>query len=169
MVKSPRIDTGVLLAAGLELMKQHGKPLTKKPRAGSAKLYTLPNGDVVRVRTCNDHKLIVVTDSPSPEDAKLNIKGTDEKAHWLLSVMPVVARTPGKVIAYFVPTEVAVAGTRKHQRDWLLSLPKTAGDNKTWVLYFGEKRPAEVTDFQEEWSRYLLSGDVLVGPTGTLV
>ncbi len=58
-------------------------------------IYSLPDRQTVRIRTCNDHILIVVADSPSA-DARLNIRGTD----WLLIVMPEIERTPGKVIAY---------------------------------------------------------------------
>jgi hypothetical protein len=37
-------------------------------------IYALPNGGTARVRTCNDHVLIVPSDRPKPE-AKLSIKG----------------------------------------------------------------------------------------------
>ena len=73
MAKSPRIDNDALLAAGLELMKLNGTPLTKKAGFGRAMLYALPNGQVVRIRTTNDHALIVVATSPSPQDTTLNL------------------------------------------------------------------------------------------------
>jgi len=165
MTKSPRVDNDALLAAGLELMKQNGKPLARRPGSGRAMLYALPNGDMVRVRTTNDHALIVIADQPSPHNAKLNIEGTE----WLLIVMPVVERTPGKVMAYLVPTAEAVAATRAEQQAWLATQPNTAGKNTTWALYFGKKTPATATDFQDAWSAYRLPGDMLIAPDGALV
>jgi hypothetical protein len=165
MAKSPRVDNNALLAAGLELMKQNGKPLTRRPGFGRAMLYALPNGETVRVRTTNDHALIVVADQPSPHNAKLSIEGTD----WLLLVMPVVERTPGAVMAYLVPTAVAVAATRAEHQAWLDRQPNTAGENTTPVLYFGEKTPAGATDFQDRWSAYRLPGEILIAPDGSLV
>jgi hypothetical protein len=38
--------------------------------------YSLPNSESVRVRTCNDHILIVLGDKASG-NAKPNIEGTD--------------------------------------------------------------------------------------------
>ncbi len=165
MTKSPRMNNDALLAAGLELVKQNGKLLTRRQGSGRAMLYALPNGDTVRVRTTNDHALIVVADQPSPHNAKLNIEGTE----WLLIVMPMVERTPGNVIAYLVPTAKAVAATRAEQQAWLDSQPNTAGKNTTWALYFGEKTPATATDFQDAWSAYRLPGDILIASDGTLV
>src|SRR5258707_15486035 len=108
MKKSDSVPNESLLAAALELMKQNGKPLTKSHGHGRSMRYSLQNGESVRVRTCNDHILIVLGDQPSG-NAKLNIEGTD----WLLIAMPEVPRTPGKVRAYFVATEVAVEAARK--------------------------------------------------------
>ena len=85
MPKTPRLPNDGLLAAGLELMKQNGMPLTKLPDFGRSMMYSRPDGQTVRVRTCNDHILIVLGDKPSG-DAKLNIEGTD----WLLVVMPTI-------------------------------------------------------------------------------
>src|ERR1700761_2584655 len=80
---SERIESGTLVEAGLAAMARAGKPLSKLPSKGRAMLYAMPNGESVRMRTCNDHLLIIVADRPSA-DAKLNIEGTD----WLLLVMP---------------------------------------------------------------------------------
>src|SRR5207244_428072 len=137
MTKSPRVDNAALLAAGLELMRRNGKPLARRPGVGRAMLYALPNGETVRVRTTNDHALVVVADRPATQEARLNIEGT----HWLLVVMPVVERTPGKVMAYLVPAAEAVAATRAAHQSWLDTRPNTAGRNKTWALYFGEQTP----------------------------
>ena len=70
-------------------------------------LYKMSDGQTVRVRTCNDHVLIAVADSPNP-GARLNIEGTD----WLLIVMPEVERTAGNIVAYLVPVQEAVAEVR---------------------------------------------------------
>lgn len=155
MTKTPRVDNDALLAAGLELMKQNGKPLTKQLGFGRAMMYTLANGETVRVRTCNDHILIVLADQPS-EEARLNIEGTD----WLLMVMPEIERTPGKVRAYLVPTDVAVEAVRTAHKGWLDTNPNTKGANKTWALWFRKDAPANRSnDFETKWSQYRLQGE----------
>jgi hypothetical protein len=155
MTKTPRVDNDALLAAGLELMKQNGKPLTKQLGFGRAMMYTLANGETVRVRTCNDHILIVVADQPSGE-ARLNIEGTD----WLLVVMPEIERTPGKARAYLVPTDVAVEAVRTAHKEWLDTDPNTKGANKTWALWFCKNAPANRSnDFETKWSQYRLQGE----------
>jgi hypothetical protein len=146
-------------------MKQNGQPLTKLPRSGRAMLYALTDGKTVRVRTCNDHVLIVVADTPSTQDARLKIEGTDK----LLIVMPVVEHTPGKVLAYLVPTKDAVLAMRGEHQRWLETQPNTGGKNTTWALYFGERKPATATNFQDEWSRFLLAGGVVISANGILV
>lgn len=154
MPKTPRIDNDILLAAGLETMRRLGKPLTKIPGFGRAMMYSLPNGELVRARTCNDHILIVVADNPSV-DAKLNIEGTN----WLLIVMPEMERTPGKIIAYLVPTEVAVDAARSTHRTWLETNPNTRGTNTTWNLWFDESGPSKANDFANKWKQYRLNLD----------
>src|SRR5258707_6067690 len=143
MPKSPRIDNDALLTAGLELMRQDGKPLSKLQSPGRSMLYALSSGETVRVRTCNDHILIVLADRPD-DDAKLNIEGTD----WLLLVMPEIERTPGSVIAYLVPTKVAVEAARCTHREWLATKPNTKGGNTTWNLWFDPDWPAKANDFR---------------------
>jgi hypothetical protein len=117
-------------------------------------LYCLPNGERVRARTCNDHILIIVADSPAV-DAKLNIEGTE----WLLIVMPEVERTPGRIIAYLVPTQVAVDAARLTHRTWLETNPNTRGGNTTWNLWFDENGPSKANDFATKWKQYLLNSD----------
>jgi hypothetical protein len=167
MTRGPRIDNEALLSAALELMRQNGKPLTKQASQGRSMLYALPNGETVRARTCNDHILIVVADRPS-EDAKLNIEGTD----WLLIVMPETERTPGKVIAYLIPSDVAAKAVRQTHQDWLDSNPNTKGDNKTWNLWFSENGPKKAGGFATKWSSYRLKGEAMtnaaITPTGTI-
>lgn len=155
MTKTPRVDNDALLAAGLELMKQNDKSLTKRLGFGRAMMYSLANGETVRVRTCNDHILIVLADQPSGE-ARLNIEGTQ----WLLVVMPEIERTPGKVRAYLVPTDVAVEGVRTAHKKWLDTNPNTKGANRTWALWFRKGGPANGSnDFERKWSQYRLEGE----------
>ena len=116
-------------------------------------LYSMPNGKSVRVRTCNDHVLITVADKPT-NDAHLNIEGTD----WLLIVMPEEERIHGKVIGYFIPTEVAVAEVRRAHQAWLDTNPDTKGDNRTWNLWF-KSRPHKSSDYDQKWAEYRLDGE----------
>jgi hypothetical protein len=155
MPKTPRLPNDGLLAAGLELMKLNGMPLTKLPNFGRSMIYSRPDGKTVRVRTCNDHILIVLGDQASG-NAKLNIEGTD----WLLVVMPENERTGGKVLAYLVPTSVACAAARLTHQNWLNGHPNTKGNNKTWNLWFCSDGPAKANNFDAHWRQYLLAGDV---------
>jgi hypothetical protein len=152
--KGPKIDKAVLLNAGLDLMRHNGQPLSPMPSKGPSKLYTLPNGETVRARTCNDHVLIVLAEQASL-DAKLNIEGTN----WLLVVMPEIERTPGKVIGYLIPAAEAVAAARQTHGEWLARNPNTRGDNTTWALYFRPDSSKKAKDFSAVWSKYRLKGD----------
>jgi hypothetical protein len=154
MPKTPRIDNNVLLTIGREIMLQNGKPLTKLQSSGRSMLYALPNGETVRVRTCNDHILIVLADRPD-DNAKLNIEGTN----WLLIVMPEIERTPGRVIAYLVPTEIALEAVRRTHQEWLSTKPQTNGTNTTWNLWFDKNGPTKANDFGVKWSSYRLTGE----------
>lgn len=156
MARGERINNEVLLRAGLELMRRNGKPLIKLPSKGRAMLFKLPDGQSVRARTCNDHILIAVADSPV-EDAKLNIEGTD----WLLIVMPEVERTHGNVLAYLVPTIEAVEEVRGTHRDWLATNPTTKGDNTTWNLWFDHERSGKANNYAEKWAQYRLEGMIV--------
>lgn len=160
MVKPDRVDNEVLRDAGLELMSANGNPLTKRPSPGRAMLYEMPNGQSVRVRTCNDHVLVVVADNPTI-DARLNIQGTD----WLLIVMPEIERAEGKVVAYLVPTEQAEQAVRKSHGEWLSTNPSTKGHNTTWNLWFGHSHSGMTgrkgkQGYAEKWDKYRLKGDV---------
>ena len=150
-----RIDNNLLVDAGLETMRQSGQPLTKLPAKGRSMLYTLPNGESVRARTCNDHILIVVA-SEETEGARLNIEGTD----WLLIVMPETERTDGKVIVYLVPSKIAADAARRTHADWLATNPNTKGSNTTWNLWFDPDGPAKANDFAKKWETYRIPSDV---------
>ena len=149
---SDRIDNTILVNAGLQLMQQNGQPLIKQPGYGRSMRFVLPNGQTVRVRTCNDHILIVVADHPDPDKASLNIEGTD----WLLLVMPEIERTPGKVLAYLVPTHVAVTEARRCHREWLATKPNTSGTNTTYNLWFDSH--GKSSGYAAKWREYLLQG-----------
>lgn len=154
MPRGPRVDNDELLSAGLDLMKQNGKPLKKRTGFGRSMFYDSPNGETVRVRTCNDHILIVLSDQHSG-DATLNIEGTD----WLLIVMPEIERTPGKVRAYLVPTSVACDAVRRTHQAWLDTSPNTKGSNTTWNVWFSAYGPAKANNFEAHWKQYLLPGN----------
>lgn len=162
MPNTEGVPNDSLLAAALELMKQNGKPLAKTNGTGRSMRYSMPNGETVRARTCNDHILIVLGNK-AEGDARLNIQGTD----WLLVVMPEVPRTPGKVLAYLVPTSVAVEAARKTHQAWLDTNPNTKGDNRTWNLWFSENGPKKANGFHNHWKKYLLKGSAHVEPNST--
>ncbi len=159
MVARDRVEGGDLVEAGLATMAAAGKPLTKLPSKGRAMLYGMPNGETVRVRTCNDHLLIVVADRPDA-NANLNIEGTD----WLLVVMPEKERTPGNMVSYLIPTSIAVTEARRTHQEWLDSSPDTKGDNRTWNLWFRADGPGKANDYATKWAQYRLSGTPAIKP-----
>lgn len=150
------LDNWKLLSAGLELMRQNGKPLSKLDGFGRSMRYALANGETVRVRTCNDHVLIVLkVGDGATGDEKLNIDETD----WLLVVMPERPRTPGKVMAYLVPTAEAHKAAVNAHRKWLAMKPNTKGGNTTRNLWFEEDTTdTEWCGFHKKWSKYRLEG-----------
>jgi len=155
-----KVESSELVEAGLAAMKAAGKPLTRQPSKGRAMIYAMPNGDTVRLRTCNDHVLIVVGDRPTP-DAKLNIEGTD----WILMAMPQVERKPGNVDCYLLPTAEVEAEARRTHMEWLAGNPKTGGDNKTWNLWFKEDGPGKANDYARKWQQYKLAPTPIVEAT----
>jgi len=150
----PKVPNHLLLEAGLTLLNGLGKTATKISTGSRSMRYRLDDGSTVRVRTCNDHVLVALAGS-AQEGAKLNIEGTD----YLLIVMPEQARTHGNVIAYFLPTDVAVAAVRKSHKEWLASRPKTSGDNRTWNVWFDDFGTAW-SGFEKKWARYRLQGEL---------
>ena len=157
-----RVSNEALVAAGLELMRNAGQPLSRVETGSRAMKYVLTNGESVRMRTCNDHVLVVLADSPKP-NAKLNIEGTDH----LLIVMPRTPRTNGPVNAYFVPTSVVVDAARKAHADWLASKPSTKGNNRTWNLWFNDTYADFGGGFAKTWAKYRLSGESLTNRKGS--
>ena len=159
MAKVERVESDALVAAGLEVMRLNGKPLTKIESKGRSRLYKISNGQTVRVRTCNDHVLIIVADNPST-DAKLNIEGTD----WLLIIMPEEERMAGKILAYLVPADEAASEARRTHKEWLNTNPGTKGDNRTWNLWFRANGPGKANNYASKWSKYKLKTDASVIP-----
>ena len=153
MPKMDRVDTASLRSAGLKLMRENGKLLERK--AGRAEVYTMPNGDCVRVRTSNDRNLVARAKRPAM-DAPLDIEGTD----WLLIVMPEIKRTAGRITAYLVPAEEAAETVRRCHEVWLRSIPDTKGENTTPTIWF-DSSPSSATEsggYAEKWARYRLEG-----------
>ena len=161
MKNNNRIDHHILLNAGLTLMRQNKMLLTKVRGTGRARIYEFQNGETVRVRTCNVHKLVTHASSPDIESAKLNIEGTD----YLLNVMPAIEWTDGEILAYLIPTEVAVKAVKESHRAWLQSNPKTKGNNTVWNLWFDTNYDGmEARNLKHlyaiKWRKYRLKGTV---------
>jgi hypothetical protein len=154
MLDQFRIPNETLVSAGLDLMRQAGKPLERVPAKGRAMIYRTPASDTVRVRTCNDHVLIVLADKDDLDEARLNIEGTD----YVLIVMPERPRTPGPTVGYLVPTDVVSTAARSAQRAWFATNPRTNGDNRTWLLRFDTNGLPETSNFREKWRAYRLGG-----------
>lgn len=146
-----KVPNELLVEAALELMTLAGNPMTKLATGTRAMKYELPNGQTVRVRTCNDHVLVVLASS-ADESASLNIEGTD----FLLVVMPETPRQLGPVIAYFLPVAVAVDDVRNAHAAWLTSGPATKGNNRTWNIWFDEGPPS-CSGFAIRWAKYRIA------------
>jgi hypothetical protein len=154
-----KVPNAELLQAGLELMRQTGKPLERQKTKGRAMIYTTPEAQTVRVRTCNDHVLITVANS-AEEGAALNIEGTD----YLLILMPETPRTRGPIVGYLVPTEAAVQAARATHKEWLASNPRTSGHNRTWNIWFDDTEPAQLGGYGRKWARYRVLGSLDIRP-----
>lgn len=150
-----KVPSQALLQAGLETMRASGLKLQKQPSKGRSLIYALENGETVRVRTCNDHVLIVIADSPNA-DAKLNIEGTDH----LLVVLAAEPRTPGNVLVYFVPTNTAISAARAGRKSWLSSNPITKGQNTPWNIWFDASGPDESHGYLKKWDRFRVDKQV---------
>lgn len=148
-----KVPNDDLLQAGLHLMEQNGTPLERVEAKGRAMIYRTPDHKTVRVRTCNDHVLVAVADSPEPQ-AKLNIEGTDS----ILIVMPEAPRSRGPVMAFLLPASVAVDAVRSNHRDWLASNPSTKGENRTWNIWFDDDGPSKSSGYAKKWAAYRLAG-----------
>ena len=158
-----KVPNEVLLECGLELMNQNGRPLTKMQTKGRAMIYTMPGPgkQTVRIRTCNDHLLVVLADRDA-EDAKLNIEGTD----FILIVMPTTPRSHGPVVGFLVPSKIVAEAARSTHREWRAGNPNTKGENRTWNLWFSDNGPSKASGFARKWSNYLLNGQVTTQSPG---
>jgi hypothetical protein len=133
-------------------MQLAGKPL-QGPVSSRAMLYRTSSGESVRVRTCNDHLLVVLAKTPD-RGARLNVEGTN----LVLIVMPLERRTPGPVMAFLVPAEEVAEAARSSHQAWLAGRPNTKGDNRTWNLLFNEDLSRPHTGFAKRWAKYRLPG-----------
>lgn len=159
-MKDPsKIPSDALVKAGLDLLIQTGRPLTKLPSRGRAMIYGMTDGRTVRLRTCNDPVLVIVADSDT-DDAKLSVEGTD----FVYIVMPELPRTPGPVVGYLVPTNVVVDAARSTHKRWRESNPNTSGNNRTWNLWFGADGPAKANNYAEVWRTYRVEAAAAVPP-----
>ena len=154
-----KVPNEALARAGLDLMKQAGKPLERIKSNGRSMIYRMTDGRTVRLRTCNDHLLVVVADADDPDTAHVNVEGTD----YVLVVMPERQRTPGAVIAYLVPSEIVANAAKSSHREWLASKPNTKGDRRTWNLWFDKYGPSAASNFAEKWRQYRVNGSASAG------
>lgn len=146
-----KIPNQKLLFASIERMAAFGNPMERVSTGTRAMKYLLKDGKTVRVRTCNDHVLVVLA-NVAEEQASLNIEGTD----YLLIAMPATPRQPGPIIVYFLPTEIAVNDVRSAHRAWLKSGSIPKANNRTWNIWF-DTGPAGCSGFAERWAKYQLS------------
>ena len=170
MKQRNQIDNKLLREAGVELMKKNKMPLGNITR-GNSMIGLTPCKKSVRIRTSNDHRLIITANQPDP-NASLNIEGT----YWLLMVMPERERTFGKVIGYLIPTAEIKEKMKISHEAWLGTKPQTSGNNQTWTLefnkYIGKRldRHTELGfDFFEKWKEYRLKDSVGILETGEIV
>jgi len=154
-----RVPNDALVQAGLELMKQCGKRLERIKSNGRSMIYRTSDGATVRLRTSNDHLLVVLADADDPDTARVNVEGTD----YVLIVMPERQRTPGPVVGYLVPASVVADAARSTHKEWLASDPNTKGDNRTWNLWFNKYGPSKANNFAEKWQEYRLAGSASAG------
>jgi hypothetical protein len=150
-----RVPSKALVEAGLEVMRRNGNPLERRPSKGRAQIYSSKSGQSVRLRTCNDHVLIVVSERPDPS-SPVNIEGTD----LLLIVIAKERRQVGEVLVFLVPTEVAVKAAREGYKSWLDRSPVTRGKNTTWNIWFDETGLDASHGFMKKWHQYLLPSEV---------
>jgi hypothetical protein len=149
-MKAPRIPSKVLKEAALQQMSENDMELLKMTTGSRAMIYSMPDNKTVRIRTTNDPVLVVVAESADPK-SKMNIEGTD----YLLLSMPEEPRSPGKILCYLVPTNIAVDSIRESFMKWLDTNPNTNGDNKTRNIWFDSKGSAW-SGFRSKWEKYLL-------------
>ena len=137
MGNGEELNTKVLRAAGLKLMRENDKPLAHQ----HGLIYSMRDGATVRMKTNRGRVLMAKAREPTP-NAQLSIEGTD----WLLIVMPKIKLTAGEIEAYLVCTTKVVETVRNSHRAWLDSDPNTGGQNKTWVIWFDEKKNASIPE-----------------------
>jgi hypothetical protein len=146
-----KVPNSSLVEAALEMMDRNGRSLTRLPSKGRALIFRNEEGETVRIRTCNDHVLIGLAESADVA-APINIEGTD----FLLIAMPETERTPGSVMVFIVPSEIAADAAREAYRGWLSRNPNTKGNNKTRNLWFDNEESEPGHGFLKLWTGYRL-------------
>ena len=157
-----KVPNQTLVDAAVEMMTAADRPMRRLATGTRAMKYALTDGKTVRVRTCNDHVLVVLA-STAEEGASLNIEGTD----FVLIVMPETPRQAGPVIAYLLPTDLAVEDVRRAHTAWLNSGPATKGNNRTWNIWFDEGPPG-CSGFAIKWAKHRMSSQPRNGGEGRL-
>lgn len=158
-MRAQGVPNRALAMAGLTLMQQAGKPLSRLRSSGPAMIYETSEGTSVRLRTCNKHLLLLKADGDDPRTAHVKLEGTE----FLLMIMPERERTPGPVIAYLVPTSIAAEAVRASHQAWLEAKPNTSGKNRTWTIWFGTDGPSSSNNFAEKWAEYRVPGSASAG------
>jgi hypothetical protein len=149
---SSRVENSSLLAAGLESMATAGKPLAKVNTGTRSMMYRMSDGGSVRVRTCNDHILVVIA-TASNNRPTLNIEGTD----YLLFVVPQVERTKGAIEAYLLPTLEVSRSVRSAYADTLSKIDGIHNHSTTCNLWLADGEGAAF-GFRSRWAAFRLTG-----------
>jgi hypothetical protein len=74
--------------------------------------------------------------------------------------MPEIARTEGKIVAYLIPAEEAVAEVRQEHQAWL-ARANTKGANTMWVIWF-DPEGSGGSNYAAKWAKYRLEGNVAI-------
>ena len=154
-----RVSSKQLLAAGLQIMRNAGRELKKIKTSGRAQIYEMNNGETIRVRTCNDHVLLIAAENDGTYE-NMSIKGTD----WILVVMPEIERTQSNIMAYLIPTDIAVEEARKILSEWTAIGSKTRGEHVTWYLFFSGDKGKRAYGYHEKWKQYLMESNKAILP-----
>lgn len=143
-----KVHSKDLKDAAYRAMEELGHSLSQIETGTRSMIFAMEDGRTVRLRTTNDPILICVAKTNDVE-SKLNVEGTD----FLLLAMPEIARTPGTILVYLVPTQRVVNDVRESHKAWLATNPRTKGDNHTRNIWFEDKGTAW-SGFHDKWSEY---------------
>ena len=127
------------------------------PSSGRSMIYRTDNEMTLRLRTSNDHVLVIVA-NPQGDSWDLNIKGTD----LVLVVMPTHPRSVGEVRGFLVPTDVLVDAVFDEYRSPLSMPPSSDATPYAVPLAFGASSD-DGSSFATTWEKYLLEASVDAG------